>query len=63
MPSDWTRGLSKQQLAVIQQDTRDFERRHPEQRQDHVHRDMQLNCHTASGRVKNIETRKKAKSV
>lgn len=39
--SEWTRGLSKQQMEVIKQDTKEFEKRHPDQKQQHVYIDIE----------------------
>jgi len=38
----WTEGLSRQQLAVIEQDTKEFESKHPDQPQQHVYKDIAL---------------------
>jgi hypothetical protein len=41
MPSEWTRGLSPQQLESIRQDTKENEKRYPESTiQKHIYKDI-----------------------
>lgn len=38
--SEWTRKLTRQQLAGIAADTKEHEQRNPGQRQQHAHKDI-----------------------
>jgi hypothetical protein len=40
MSSEWTKKLSRRQLEVIRQDTLQHDRNYPDQKQDHIHKDI-----------------------
>lgn len=56
--SEWTQRLSRQQLAVIAHDTREHEARHPDQKQGHVHRDIEAELqHRDNERQNNLRSK------